>query len=239
MRLSFLYRRNPSRYCGRSGILPPCSLGAVLAGEELVRVVEAGLWGADVSPDTFSGREELTKVLDLGNPVAMQKIMTLDAEKRDTILRLSPEEAKELLVAELPPRTLKWLAAYMKELPTIEQQLLGHLVVQKTGLAEKLESSEVLASDFPIVLGTALPESRLREILVSTGVDTIAVLTELLVLAKEVLSPKHLDAMIESGQFEKILALPQESFKILREKEDPRPRHPMGRTGGRFPRACR
>ena len=194
---------------------------AALAGEELVRAVEADLWAVKGGPDSFSGREELIKVLNLGDKIAMQKAMTLDPGARETILELAPDKAKDLLLTELPHQTLIWLATYVKELRPSVQQLLGRLVVEKSGLAEELESSGALARDLPVVLDTALLNSRFMEILDSTGVDAIAKLTDLLVLAKEVLSPELLVETIESGQFEIILALPQEAFEILREKADP------------------
>ena len=117
--------------------------------------------------------------------------------------------------------TLEWLAVYMIELRPPEQQHLGRLVVEKQGLAEQLESSEISESHFTQVLETALALPRLKEILDATGVDEMAKMTDLLVLAKEVLPPEVLVKTIESGQFEIMLALPQEAFEILREKKDP------------------
>lgn len=194
---------------------------ADLAGEAIVRVVEAGLYAGEVQPGSFTGREELEKVLDLGNPVAMQKVMTLGIEVRETILRLPSREAKEVLVAEIPGQTLEWLAGYMNGLRPPVQQLLGRLVVEKPGLAEELESSEVLTSNFTRVLEGALELSQFREILDATRVDTIAKLTELLVIAEEELLPEEVVGMIESGQFETILTFPRKAFEILKEKKDP------------------
>ncbi len=194
---------------------------ADLAGEDVVRVVVSGLYAGEVGPHSFVGREELGKVLDLADPVAMQKAMTLGTEMREAILKLPAIEAKEILVSGLAEHTLEWLAVYMIELRPPEQQHLGRLVVEKQGLAEQLESSEISESHFTQVLETALELPRLKELLDATGVDEMAKMTDLLVLAKEVLPPEVLVKTIESGQFEIMLALPQEAFEILRKKKDP------------------
>ena len=46
-------------------------------------------------------------------------------------------------------------------------------------------------------------------------------LSELVAVASEALEPEEIAALIDSGQFEEILALPRATFAILREKEDP------------------
>ena len=194
---------------------------ADLAGEGIGRVVDAGLYATSVRPGAFSGREEMDKVLDLGNSVAIQVVMRLSIEDRTSILRLPAKEAVEILVSDLQKEDLGWLAASLPGLDPQTRQLLTKAVAEKQGLVAELKRSDELAAGFTRLLETAGSTPKFLELLESINAAEVAQMTRLLLVAEDALSPENLLAMIESGQFALILSLPRQSFEILRETKDP------------------
>ena len=74
---------------------------------------------------------------------------------------------------------------------------------------------------FPLVLNLALSIPHFRNVLNSTSVEEVEKLSELVVLGEEALGSERLAEMIELGQFELILALPETAFTILKWSRDP------------------
>ena len=191
-----------------------------LAGESLFEVVETGLYLV-AAPDAFHGRADLERVLAIGNPVAIQKLMNLEQSERKALLNLSPEEARATLLSDLSEDALSWLAAYLPGLPAPAQQLLAFYVIREPDLIARLRDSQQLQEKFPRVLDLALNISRFRDILDNVSAKDLGKLTALVVVAEEALEPGNLSEMVESGQFESIFALPQASFDILNSSKDP------------------
>ena len=135
-----------------------------LAGEALVDVVETGLYLV-AAPNTFHGRAELESVLAIENPIAIQRLMNLDSDEWEAILKLSPEEARSTLLSDLSEDELSWLAAYLPDLPALAQQLLAYYVVQEKDFIPTLRESEELQEKFPSVLNLALKIPSFKNIL--------------------------------------------------------------------------
>ena len=186
----------------------------------MVEVVETGLYVV-AAPDAFHGRADLESVLAIENPVAIQRLMKLEQDEREALLKLSPEEARATLLSDLSEVELSWLAAYLPDLPALAQQLLAYYVVQEKDLIPTLRESEELQEKFPSVLNLALKIPSFKNILDTKSPKDLGKLSELVVVAEEALEPDQLPAFIESGQFEHIFSLPQAAFEILRWSGDP------------------
>ena len=78
-----------------------------------------------------------------------------------------------------------------------------------------------MRSRFPAVLNLAETSSKFQTILNGTAAGQVDKLSELVAVASEALEPEEIAALIDSGQFEEILALPQNSFDILRVTGNP------------------
>ena len=192
---------------------------AELAGMAIGNVVETGLYLVSF-PSKFHGREELIKVLALEDPVAIQSLMNLDQEKRKRLLELPPEEAKTALLSELSKDELSWLAENLPELPGTVQQLFVYHVVRAPILITLLENSEDLELGFRRALRLSLTTPRLRLILGESPVGHLGKLTELVSVAEASLEPADLEKLLETDEFERMLALPQSSFEILEWSRD-------------------
>ena len=195
---------------------------AELAGETISHVVETGLFMA-ASPSVFQGREELEQVIAIKDPVAIQSLMSLDPEERRQLLELPPEEIRSALLSELSKEELSWLAEYLPELPGAEQQLLVYYVVRAPILITLLDHSGELKERFRRALSLALTSPRLRLVLRNSPVGHIGKLTKLVSVAEDSLEPAELAEFVETGKFERVLALPQPSFEILRWNKSPEP----------------
>ena len=193
---------------------------AGLAGEALFEVVETGLY-LIAAPNEFLGRADLESVLAIENPVAIQRLMNLDPDEREALLKLSPEEARATLLSDLSEEELSWLAGYLPDLPALTQQLLAYYVVREQELIPRLRDSEELQEKFPRVLNLALKIPPFKNILDNEIANDLGKLSELVVVSEEALDPDHLPAFIESGQFEHIFSLPQAAFVILKSSKDP------------------
>ena len=193
---------------------------AELAGEALFEVVETGLYVV-AAPDAFHGRADLEGVLAIENPVAIQRLMKLEQDKREALLKLSPEEARATLLSDLSEDELSWLAGYLPDLPVLAQQLLAYYVVQEEDLIPKLRESEELQEKFPSVLNLALKIPSFNNILDIKSPKDLGKLSELVVVAEEALDPEQLTEFVASGQFEQVLSLPQVAFEILKSSKDP------------------
>ena len=84
-----------------------------------------------------------------------------------------------------------------------------------------MRDSEDLKYSFPRVLNLALTDPRFKNILDNTTAKNIVKLADLVFVAEEALEPEQLADMVEYGQFERILALPQDAFEILTYSKDP------------------
>ena len=193
---------------------------AGLAGEALFEVVETGLYLV-AAPNEFLGRAVLERVLAIENPVAIQRLMNLDPDEREALLKLSPEEARATLLSDLSEEELSWLAGYLPDLPALAQQLLAYYVVQEQEFIPTLRESDVLQEKFPSVLNLALKIPRFKDFLDTKSPKDLGKLSELVVVAEEALDPDQLPAFIESGQFEHIFSFPQVAFEILKSSKDP------------------
>lgn len=195
---------------------------AELAGEEddniIVGVVKTELYQIAL-PSEFNERETLERVLDLEEPIAIKELMRLSEAKRAALLRLTTAQTKWTLTV-LTAEEIDWVVAYLLELPTQVQGGLVDYVMRERGLIPKLQESEELRAKFPGVLTLANTNARVKAVLNDTGAEEAEKLSELVAVVSEALVPEQLIAMIDSGQFEKILALPQTAFAILRENRD-------------------
>ncbi len=192
---------------------------ADLAGEAIVEVVETELYRVASSSD-FREREALNRVLALQDPAAIEKLMLLNQPEQDVLLELATEQARSVLIA-LSPEDLAWLAAYLPELPPQATNLLVDTILRAPGLMSILKESEEIQAKFPRVLTLAQTNPRFQTILNNTTADQVDKLSELVALADETLEPEQLGHIINTGQFERIFALPQPAFEILREYGDP------------------
>jgi hypothetical protein len=196
---------------------------AELAGEEdeniIIGVVKTELYQIAL-PSEFDERETLERVLDLEEPIAIEELMRLSKAERAALLRLTTVQTKWALTV-LTAEDIDWLAAYLLELPTQAQGGLVDYVMRERGLIPKLQESEELRAKFPGVLTLANTNAKVQAVLNDTGPEEAAKLSELVAVVSEALEPEQLIAMIDSGQFEEILALPQFVFAILRENKEP------------------
>ena len=189
------------------------------AGGAIVQVVEIGLFRV-ASPSEFKGEEALARVLALQNRQAVRKLMLLDQGERDVLLELPVEQARPVLVA-LSTEDLSWLAGYFAELTGRETVLIAAYILEEPGLLPKLIVSKNLGAKFPGVLTLADQNQSFKEILGRVGVDGVEKLSDLVAVAVESLTPVQLAHTIGTDQFERILALHQSTFEILKEKKDP------------------
>ncbi len=190
-----------------------------LAGNAIDQVVTAELYQFS-SPSDFKNREDLDRVLALSYASVIRELMSLDAEKRDVLLRLSPTQTRWILVV-LTEERVNWLAEFLRKLTPKESIVLVDYIRMNRGLISKLIGTEKLRTKFPFLLRLSVANSRFQSILNSTTTEQIQKLSELVAVSGESLKPEQLAAMIDTGQFELILALPIEAFEILRRKKDP------------------
>ena len=191
-----------------------------LAGDSLDQVVETELYVFSL-PSKVDGPDELRRILNLENPFVIRKLMELDPDRRRSLLDLSPGETRSLILHDILKTELPWLAEFMQELPSLDRRLFVNYLLKEPALVPFLKDSQEASADFPRVIDLALRIQEFRQLLFDTRATDIEKLTTLAVVAEDVLSPDIFTKTIESGQFEKILALPQEAFEILREKADP------------------
>ena len=193
---------------------------AKLAGEAIVQVVETGLHIVSV-PEDFSGLEELDRVLEIEHVVAIQRLMAMDPEERESLLKLPVEEAKSALLSDLSDDELSWLASYLPALSPSARTIFASKITQMPELVPVLRTSEDLGQRFQRVLELAANIPRLRTILDSVNPNDIAKLSDLVVIAEDSLAPDVLPEFFASGLFERILSLPREAFNILEWTENP------------------
>ena len=192
---------------------------AELADMRIVSVVETELYKI-ASPTKVGDRGTLEKILALEEALVIQDLMQKSVDERETLLRLPTIQTKWIL-AELSKPEVDWLVTYLLEMPTTSQSRLVDFVVRDRGLISLLLETEGLQSKFVAVLSLAGKYARAESILNGTPAVQVEKLSLLVEVASEVLDSEQLRAMIESGQFEEILALPQNSFDILRATSNP------------------
>ena len=192
---------------------------ADLAGEGIVSVVKTELYKF-TSPSEIGDRETLEKVLALEDSLAIQFLMKLRVEHRRALLRLRTGQTKWLF-SELSEDDLTWLLEYFSELQGQATEILVDFVKRDQVLISQLQGSDELRSRFPAVLNLAETSSKFQTILNGTASGQADKLSELVALASDALDPEEIAALIDSGQFEEILALPQNSFEILRVTGNP------------------
>ena len=192
---------------------------AELADMRIVSVVETELYKI-ASPTKVGDRGTLEKILALEEALVIQDLMQKSVDERETLLRLPTIQTKWIL-AELSKPEVDWLVTYLLEMPTTAQSRLVDFVVRDRDLFSLLQETEGLQSKFVAVLSLAGEYARVEWILNGTTAEQVEKLSLLVEVASEVLDSEQLRAMIESGQFEEILALPQNSFDILRATSNP------------------
>ena len=199
---------------------PALVLGwAALAGEAVVQVVETGLFRV-ATPSDFSSKDSLSPVIALQNYEAITKLMLLDRAARDVLIELPSVQARAVLVA-LTVEELSWLSGYIRELTDREAGLIADSILREPGLLPKLRVSENFRTKFPSVLTLSHRIQKLEDILNDTGVDEMEKLSNLVAVAVDSLTPVKLATAVETGQIERIFALPEVAFAILKEKKDP------------------
>ena len=192
---------------------------AALAGEAVIQIVETGLFRV-ATPSDFSTKDSLSPVIALQNYEAITKLMLLDRAARDVLIELPTLQARAVLVA-LTVEELSWLSGYIRELTDREAGLIAESILREPGLLSKLKVSENFQTKFPEVLTLSERNQNFKDILNDTGVGEMEKLSNLVAVAVESLTPEQLASEVESGQIERIFALPEAAFVILKEKKDP------------------
>lgn len=187
---------------------------AELAGDSIVEVVEKGLYLVSV-PEEFSGRKELDRVLALEHVLAIQRLMAMDPEVRETLLQLPAEEARGALLSDLSEEELAWLASYLFDLSPLARTLFASSITQRQELVPILRESEDMGEEFKRVLELATSFRGLRTLLDKTGTNDIEKLSDLVVIAEESIAPELQSDFFDSGQVALIFSLPQTAFEIL------------------------
>ena len=192
---------------------------AALAGEAVIQIVETGLFRV-ATPSDFSSKDSLSPVIALQNYEAITKLMLLDRAARDVLIELPTLQARAVLVA-LTVEELSWLSGYIRELTDREAGLIAESILREPGLLSKLKVSENFQTKFPEVLTLSERNQNFKDILNDTGVGEMEKLSNLVAVAVESLTPEQLASEVETGQIERIFALPEAAFVILKEKKDP------------------
>ena len=192
---------------------------AQVADVRIVSVVETELYKY-ASPEMVGGRETLEKILALENTLLIKDLMQKGFEEREALLGLPTRQAKWILT-ELPSPQFDWAISYLLELPSSSQVRLVDFVMRDRDLFSLLQKTEGLQSQFTLVLNLAGEFNEVNSILVETPSDQVAKLSLLVKVASEGLDAEQLAEMVKSGQFKEILALPQNTFEILRESRSP------------------
>ena len=192
---------------------------AALAGEAVIQIVETGLFRV-ATPSDFSSKDSLSPVIALQNYEAITKLMLLDRAARDVLIELPTLQARAVLVA-LTVEELSWLSGYIRELTDREAGLIAESILREPGLLSKLRVSQNLRTKFPGALTLADRNQKFREILNDISVDEVEKLSNLVAVAVDSLTPVKLATAVETGQIERIFALPEAAFVILKEKKDP------------------
>lgn len=194
---------------------PPVVLDwAELAGDSIGQVVEKGVYLVAV-PEDFSGREELERLLAIEHVLAIQRLMAMNPEERESLLQLPTEEARGALLADLSDDDLSWLASYLHGLSNPARRIFAVKVTQLPDLVSILLSSEELGERFKQVSELATQYAQLRITFDNVNARDIDKLSDLVVIAEHTLAAESLTEFFISGQFESIFALPQSAFKIL------------------------
>ncbi len=194
---------------------PPVVLAwAELAGDSILTVVEKGLYLVSI-PEDFSGREELERVLAIEHDLAIQRLMAMNPEERQSLLQLPAEEAKGALLSDLSVDDLSWFASYLLGLSTPARRLFAIKITQRPELVSNLRANEELGKEFKHVLELAPDYPQLRNALDNANADDIEKLSALVVVSEDAIASDLLPEYFNSGQFERILSLPQATFKIL------------------------
>ena len=104
----------------------------------------------------------------------------------------------------------------------VEEELNNALLALSTSVAGGIFGQwEDFLQDFEHVLRLAENNSRFRTIIDGATANQVEKLTELVAIGDEALGAEWLARIIDTGDFERILALPKASFEILREEADP------------------
>ena len=192
---------------------------AALAGEAVIQIVETGLFRV-ATPSDFSTKDSLSPVIALQNYEAITKLMLLDRAARDVLIELPAVQARAVLVA-LTVEELSWLSGYVRKLADREAGLIADSILREPGLLPKLRVSENFQTKFPGVLTLSERNQNFKDILNDTGADEMEKLSNLVAVVVESLTPVKLANAVETGQIERIFALPEAAFAILKEKKDP------------------
>ena len=192
---------------------------ASIADEAVVLVVKTGLFRF-AEPSDFEKEESLSKVLALSNQEAIRKLMLLDLSERDVLTDLPTSQARGLLLA-LEADALVWLAGYVPELTERESVLLADYVLSQQGILSTLRNSKELQLNLPRVLTLAEDSPHFLSILIDTSVESVEKLSKLVAAADVALTQIEIDTALESGQFERLLSLPEITFLILEDSKDP------------------
>ncbi len=114
---------------------------ADLAGESIVQVTSTELYKV-ASPDQFTNRSALERVLALEDTGVILEIMALNQLERETLLALPPERVRALSNA-FDADDLSWIAGYIAEMPPEESNLLVDRIVREPALMPKLKFEDI------------------------------------------------------------------------------------------------
>ena len=110
-----------------------------------------------------------------------------------------------------------------QEITTVVEEELKNAMpeISESVTIDILGKWKAFLQEFDLVLRLAESNARFRAIVDEVTVDQVDKLTELVSVGEKALGRKWLLRIIDSGEFKRILDLPEDSFKILRDKADP------------------
>ena len=110
-----------------------------------------------------------------------------------------------------------------KQITSVVDERLGAALpdLSQSVTLDLFEQWKDFLQDFEHVLRLAEENARFRTIVDGATADQVEKLTELVAIGDEALGAEWLARIIDTGDFESILALPKASFEILREEADP------------------
>ncbi|MBX2998404.1 MAG: hypothetical protein KF893_07815 [Caldilineaceae bacterium] len=138
---------------------------ADLAGADLEKVVALDLYKLS-TPQSFSGRADLNRILALDDHATVGEIMLLNQLERDVLLTL-PRQSLVRLSTLFDAEDLRWLASYIAQMEPRESNLLVERLLRDPSLMDKLQHEPVRQA--------VLSSQNVEETLAFLSTDAVAV----------------------------------------------------------------
>lgn len=114
---------------------------ADLTGADLEKLIELEVYKL-ATPESFSDRADLERVLALDDREAVNEILLLSQVERDVLLTL-PRRSLVQLSAVFDPEDLRWLASYIAQMEPRESNLMVERLLRDPSLMDKLQHEPV------------------------------------------------------------------------------------------------